>query len=155
MANTCSSCRVGYTLVIEGRQIPIKAGEEYFIPWGFVHSGAVIDETRTIHAFGDHRADRDDEPFRRHFNQATGTAFALGNENQIVPGVSPMLHRAGFSPRARLPGLPGPAAGAAETSQCPQPSPNAENSGKVRLNACIDLSTTVSSPALTSRMPLN
>ena len=41
-----------YTLVIEGRQIPIKAGEEYFIPGGVVHSGAVIAGTRTIHAFG-------------------------------------------------------------------------------------------------------
>jgi len=48
-----------YTLVIEGRQIPIKAGEEYFIPGGVVHSGAVIAGTRTIHAFGGHRADRE------------------------------------------------------------------------------------------------
>ena len=48
-----------YTLVIERRQIPIQAGEEYFIPGGFVHSGAVIAGTRTIHAFGGHRADRE------------------------------------------------------------------------------------------------
>jgi quercetin dioxygenase-like cupin family protein len=48
-----------YTLVIEGRQIPIKAGEEYLIPSGVVHSGAVIAGTRTIHAFGGHRVDRE------------------------------------------------------------------------------------------------
>ena len=47
-----------YTLVIDGREIPVKAGEEYFIPRGVAHSGEVAGGTRTIHAFGGHRADR-------------------------------------------------------------------------------------------------
>ena len=47
-----------YTLIINGKQIPVKAGEEYFIPRGIQHSGEVLAGTRTIHAFGGHRADR-------------------------------------------------------------------------------------------------
>ena len=47
-----------YTLIIEGDRIPLKAGEEYFIPRGVVHGGEVLGGTRTIHAFGGHRADR-------------------------------------------------------------------------------------------------
>ncbi len=47
-----------YTLIINGERIPLKAGQEYFIPRGVVHSGEVLAETRTIHAFGGHRADR-------------------------------------------------------------------------------------------------
>lgn len=47
-----------YTLLIEGRRIPIRAGEEYFIARGMRHAGEVIAGTRTIHAFGGHRADR-------------------------------------------------------------------------------------------------
>jgi hypothetical protein len=38
--------------------ISVKAGEEYFIPQGVVHAGEVIAGTRTIHAFGGHRANR-------------------------------------------------------------------------------------------------
>jgi hypothetical protein len=37
----------------------VNAGEEYFIPRGVPHSGAVAAGTRTIHAFGGHRADRE------------------------------------------------------------------------------------------------
>jgi mannose-6-phosphate isomerase-like protein (cupin superfamily) len=48
-----------YTLVIDGQSIPVKAGEEYFIPRGVAHSGEVEAGTRTIHAFGGHRADRE------------------------------------------------------------------------------------------------
>ena len=48
-----------YTLVIQGKRIPIKAGDEYFIPRGLAHSGEVAAGTRTIHAFGGHRADRE------------------------------------------------------------------------------------------------
>lgn len=48
-----------YTLLVRGERIPIKAGEEYFIPRGVPHSGEVIAGTRTIHAFGGHRADRE------------------------------------------------------------------------------------------------
>jgi mannose-6-phosphate isomerase-like protein (cupin superfamily) len=47
-----------YTLLIEGERIPLKAGQEYFIPRGVLHSGEVLAETRTIHAFGGHRAER-------------------------------------------------------------------------------------------------
>jgi mannose-6-phosphate isomerase-like protein (cupin superfamily) len=47
-----------YTLVIGGERIPVKSGEEYFIPRGVVHAGEVAAGTRTIHAFGGHRADR-------------------------------------------------------------------------------------------------
>jgi quercetin dioxygenase-like cupin family protein len=47
-----------YTLVIGGERIPVKAGEEYFISRGVVHAGEVVAGTRTIHAFGGHRADR-------------------------------------------------------------------------------------------------
>jgi quercetin dioxygenase-like cupin family protein len=47
-----------YTLIIDGKKIPVKAGEEYFIPHGVVHAGEVVAGTRTIHAFGGRRADR-------------------------------------------------------------------------------------------------
>ena len=47
-----------YTLIINGARIPIKVGEEYLIPQGVWHSGEVVAGTRTIHAFGGHRADR-------------------------------------------------------------------------------------------------
>jgi putative ABC transport system permease protein len=47
-----------YTLIINGDRIPVKAGEEYFIARGVSHRGEVVAGTRTIHAFGGHRADR-------------------------------------------------------------------------------------------------
>ncbi len=47
-----------YTLIVGGRRIPVKAGEEYFIPKGVPHAGEVIAGTRTIHAFGGRRAKR-------------------------------------------------------------------------------------------------
>lgn len=47
-----------YTLIVEGKRIPVRAGEEYVIPRGTVHSGEVVAGTRTIHAFGGHRAGR-------------------------------------------------------------------------------------------------
>jgi len=48
-----------YTLLIAGKRICVKAGEEYLIPRGVPHSGEVVAGTRTIHAFGGHRADRE------------------------------------------------------------------------------------------------
>lgn len=51
--------QVRYTLVLNGKRIPINAGEEYFIPRGVAHGGEVVAGTRTIHAFGGHRADRE------------------------------------------------------------------------------------------------
>lgn len=47
-----------YTLIIEGKRIPISAGMEYVIPKGTPHAGEVVAGTRTIHAFGGHRAVR-------------------------------------------------------------------------------------------------
>ena len=47
-----------YTLLINGERVPVHAGEEYVIPRGVPHSGEVVAGTRTIHAFGGHRADR-------------------------------------------------------------------------------------------------
>jgi mannose-6-phosphate isomerase-like protein (cupin superfamily) len=47
-----------YTLVIDGREIAIGAGDEYLIPRGTAHSGHVVAGTRTIHAFGGQRIRR-------------------------------------------------------------------------------------------------
>ena len=47
-----------YTLIVEGERISLKAGDERLIPRGVLHSGEVLAGTRTIHAFGGHRADR-------------------------------------------------------------------------------------------------
>jgi DNA-binding NarL/FixJ family response regulator len=47
-----------YTLISDGKRIPVKTGEEYFIPRGILHGGEVLAGTRTIHAFGGHRANR-------------------------------------------------------------------------------------------------
>ncbi len=47
-----------YTLIIDGTRILLRAGEEYFIPRGVLHSGEVLAGTRTIHAFGGQRAKR-------------------------------------------------------------------------------------------------
>ena len=47
-----------YTLIIDGKRIPLSAGEEYFIPRGVPHSGEVLAGTRTIHAFGGQRVER-------------------------------------------------------------------------------------------------
>ena len=47
-----------YMLIIDDEQIPLRAGEEYFIPRGRWHGGEPIAGTRTIHAFGGRRAER-------------------------------------------------------------------------------------------------
>jgi len=47
-----------YTVIIAGQKIPVRAGEEYFIPRGVWHGGEVVAGTRTIHAFGGPRAMR-------------------------------------------------------------------------------------------------
>jgi len=47
-----------YTLIINGERIQVEAGKEYVIPRGIPHRGEVEAGTRTIHAFGGHRADR-------------------------------------------------------------------------------------------------
>ena len=47
-----------YTLIVDDKRIPVRAGEEYFIPKGLSHGGEPVAGTRTIHAFGGRRADR-------------------------------------------------------------------------------------------------
>jgi mannose-6-phosphate isomerase-like protein (cupin superfamily) len=47
-----------YTLIFDDKRVPVKAGEEHFIPKGTWHGGEVMAGTRTIHAFGGHRAER-------------------------------------------------------------------------------------------------
>jgi nitroreductase len=47
-----------YTLGIDGKKIPLTAGQEYFIQKKKPHDGRFIAGTRTIHAFGGKRADR-------------------------------------------------------------------------------------------------
>ncbi len=51
-----------YTLTINGEDIPVNAGEEYFIPRGVWHGGGTLAGTRTINAFGGRRAVRDHHP---------------------------------------------------------------------------------------------
>jgi mannose-6-phosphate isomerase-like protein (cupin superfamily) len=50
-----------YTLIIGDKRIPVMAGEECFIPRGVLHGGEVQAGTRTINAFGGHRANRVNE----------------------------------------------------------------------------------------------
>lgn len=47
-----------YTLIVGGQRISLNAGDEFFIPQNTLHGGEVLAGTRTIHAFGGHRADR-------------------------------------------------------------------------------------------------
>lgn len=51
-----------YTLIINGERVPVTAGGECVIPKGVPHSGEVHAGTRTIYAFGGHRADRTSNP---------------------------------------------------------------------------------------------
>jgi quercetin dioxygenase-like cupin family protein len=44
-----------YTLIVDGKRIPVNPGDEYFIPKGVFHGGEVVAGTRTIHAFGGRR----------------------------------------------------------------------------------------------------
>jgi mannose-6-phosphate isomerase-like protein (cupin superfamily) len=47
-----------YTLRFGEKRVPVRAGEEYFIPRGVSHAGEVTSGTRTIHMFGGKRAER-------------------------------------------------------------------------------------------------
>ena len=47
-----------YTLIIDGKRVPVRAGEECFIPKGTWNGGEPAAGTRTIHAFGGRRAER-------------------------------------------------------------------------------------------------
>jgi quercetin dioxygenase-like cupin family protein len=50
-----------YTVCIGSQRIPLAPGEEYVIPKGVLHFGERIAGTRTIHAFGGKRAQRESE----------------------------------------------------------------------------------------------
>ena len=52
-----------YTLIIDGKHIPVKAGQEYLIKKGIPHGGEVIAGTRTIECFGGKRVKREGENF--------------------------------------------------------------------------------------------
>ena len=51
-----------YTLIIDAKRIPLKAGQEYFIPKGTRIAGRVTAGTPIVHAFGGRRARRDAQP---------------------------------------------------------------------------------------------
>jgi len=48
-----------YTLIIGEEKIPVGPGQECFIPRGRPHAGQFVAGTRTIHAFGGKRAERE------------------------------------------------------------------------------------------------
>lgn len=47
-----------YTLIIDSERIELNAGDERLIPKGQWHAGEVLAGSRTIHAFGGRRANR-------------------------------------------------------------------------------------------------
>ncbi len=47
-----------YTVIMNGKRIPIGVGEEFLIPKGSPHSGEAAPSTRAIYAFGGQRAKR-------------------------------------------------------------------------------------------------
>jgi mannose-6-phosphate isomerase-like protein (cupin superfamily) len=50
-----------YDVIIGDKRIPVRVGEEYFIPKGTLHGGVSLPGTRTINAFGGKRAIREKE----------------------------------------------------------------------------------------------
>lgn len=48
-----------YTIILDGEERCIAAGQEYYIPKGARIAGRVKAGTRTIHMFGAHRAERE------------------------------------------------------------------------------------------------
>jgi quercetin dioxygenase-like cupin family protein len=51
-----------YVLVLDGQELRLEAGSEYFIPRGTRIAGRVTAGTRTIHFFGGRRAVRVSDP---------------------------------------------------------------------------------------------
>ena len=47
-----------YTLIIDGQRTALHPGDEYCIAQRVLHAGEGLAGTRTIHAFGGHRANR-------------------------------------------------------------------------------------------------
>ncbi len=50
-----------YTAIVGGRETVLNRGDEFLVPRGVSHAGKSIAGTRTIHAFGGHRAEREGE----------------------------------------------------------------------------------------------
>jgi quercetin dioxygenase-like cupin family protein len=48
-----------YVLIVGDERTPVRAGEECFIRAGTVHGGEAVAGTRTIHAFGGRRTERE------------------------------------------------------------------------------------------------
>jgi mannose-6-phosphate isomerase-like protein (cupin superfamily) len=48
-----------YTVTLPDREVPLRAGDELLIPAQVLHGGRRIAGTRTIHAFGGRRAERE------------------------------------------------------------------------------------------------
>ncbi len=48
-----------YTVLMGGEAIALSPGDELFIPAGVPHGGECVAGTRTIHAFGGRRAERE------------------------------------------------------------------------------------------------
>lgn len=46
-----------YTLIVDGRRVPLNRGDECLIPRGVTHSGEVVAGTRTIHVFCGRRSE--------------------------------------------------------------------------------------------------
>lgn len=51
-----------YVLTLNGEDVEVSAGREFFIPKGTTIAGRVTAGTRTIHAFGGRRAERAVKP---------------------------------------------------------------------------------------------
>jgi mannose-6-phosphate isomerase-like protein (cupin superfamily) len=47
-----------YVLTLNGEEVRVGAGQEYFIPKGTTIAGRVTAGTRTVHSFGGRRAER-------------------------------------------------------------------------------------------------
>ncbi len=47
-----------YTVIIDGKKTRVLPGREYYVPRGVPHAGEFVAGTRTIHAFGGRRAER-------------------------------------------------------------------------------------------------
>lgn len=54
-----------YVLTLNGGEVRVEAGQEYFIAKGTRIAGRVTAGTRTVHAFGGRRAERGDPPASR------------------------------------------------------------------------------------------
>jgi quercetin dioxygenase-like cupin family protein len=50
-----------YSVIMQGRVVALNPGDELFIPSGVPHAGECVAGTRTIHAFGGKRAEREGE----------------------------------------------------------------------------------------------